>query len=113
MPPPLTQSNLQNNFNYRNHYEWITHDSSGRKMNSGEQYGYFIDPGVPAVQDHVLNVLCDLVSGYPQLDGLHLDYIRYPSSGWGHHPISVQRYKNHVIQYGHQILESMAHSADH
>ncbi len=97
---PTHQSYLQNNFIYRNHYEWITHDSRGRKMNSGEQFGYFIDPGVPAVQDHVLNVLCDLVSGYPQLDGLHLDYIRYPSSVWGHHPISVQRYNNHVIQYG-------------
>jgi len=97
---PTHQSYLQNNYIYRKHYEWITHDSKGRKMNSGEQFGYFIDPGVPAVQDHVLNVLSDLVSGYPQLDGLHLDYIRYPSSEWGYHPISVQRYENYIVQYG-------------
>jgi len=97
---PTNQTYLQNNHIYRNHYDWITYDQNGRRMNGGDQYGYFIDPGIPAVQDYVLEVLSDLVSGYPELDGLHLDYIRYPGTDWGYHPISVQRYNNHVIQYG-------------
>lgn len=97
---PTHPTYLQSNHIYRNHYDWITYDKNKARMSGGEQYGFFIDPGIPAVQDYVLNVLCDLVSGYPQLDGLHLDYIRYPAADLGYHPISVQRWENHVIQYG-------------
>ena len=37
----------------------------------------WLDPAVPAVRDHLARVLVDLVRAYPQLDGLHLDYVRY------------------------------------
>lgn len=97
---PLTSSLVSSNYIYRNHHDWITFNKSGSKMNSTEQYGYFIDPGVPEVQDYVLNVLSDLVSGYPDLDGLHLDYIRYPSTTWGYHPTSVSRYEEYKIVHG-------------
>lgn len=98
---PLNNGHLANNYIYRNHFNWITHDRNGKQMNSPEQFGYFIDPGVPEVREHVLNVLSDLVSGYPELDGLHLDYIRYPNTTWGYHPISVQRYETHKITHGY------------
>lgn len=97
---PTLPSLVANNYIYQNHYEWITYDSKHRRMNSSEAFGYFIDPGIPAVQDYVLDVLSDIVQNYPELDGLHLDYIRYPSSTWGYHPISEQRYENHMLQYG-------------
>ena len=97
---PTLPSLVENNYIYQNHYDWITYDTKHRRMNSSEAFGYFIDPGIPAVQDYVLDVLSDIVQNYPELDGLHLDYIRYPSSTWGYHPISQQRYENHLIQYG-------------
>lgn len=97
---PTLHSLVINNYIYQNHYDWITYDAKNRKMNSSENFGYFIDPGIPAVQDYVLEVLSDLVQNYPQLDGLHLDYIRYPNSSWGFHPISLQRWENHQNQYG-------------
>lgn len=40
--------------------------------------GYWLDPGSERVQRYLLDVLAELVSSYPQLDGVHLDFIRYP-----------------------------------
>jgi uncharacterized lipoprotein YddW (UPF0748 family) len=97
---PLNHDLIAANYIYRNHNDWITFNNSGTKMNSSEQFGYFIDPGIPEVQDYVINVLSDLVSGYPELDGLHLDYIRYPNTTWGYHPTSVGRYEEHRIVHG-------------
>ena len=38
----------------------------------------WLDPGAPGVADRVVAVLDELVTRYPELDGLHLDYLRYP-----------------------------------
>lgn len=97
---PTLPSLVEKNYIYQNHYDWITYNAKHKRMNSSEAFGYFIDPGIPEVQDYVLDVLSDLVQNYPELDGLHLDYIRYPSSTWGYHPISQQRFENHMVQYG-------------
>jgi uncharacterized lipoprotein YddW (UPF0748 family) len=40
--------------------------------------GLYLSPLVPAAQDYTAAVIEELVSRYP-IDGLHLDYIRYPS----------------------------------
>ncbi|MDD3523902.1 MAG: family 10 glycosylhydrolase [Candidatus Cloacimonetes bacterium] len=93
---PTAREYVAINHIYNNHPEWITHDKDGRQMRSSEQFGYFIDPGIPEVQEYLLDVFSDIVYGYPELDGLHLDYIRYPSSAWGYHPISVNRYQESI-----------------
>jgi uncharacterized lipoprotein YddW (UPF0748 family) len=40
--------------------------------------GLYLDPGVPEVRERIVTLFRDLVSGHPDLDGLHLDYIRHP-----------------------------------
>jgi uncharacterized lipoprotein YddW (UPF0748 family) len=40
--------------------------------------GYWLDPGDPHVQDGLAALIQELVSRYPTLDGVHLDFIRYP-----------------------------------
>lgn len=40
--------------------------------------GIYLDPGVPAVREYLVMTFRDLVTRYPELDGLHLDYIRHP-----------------------------------
>ena len=40
--------------------------------------GYWLDPANPTVQAYLIEVMIELVSHYPHLDGLHFDYIRYP-----------------------------------
>lgn len=38
----------------------------------------WIDPGAPEVAPRIAEVFAELAARYPALDGLHLDYIRYP-----------------------------------
>lgn len=40
--------------------------------------GIYLDPAVPKVRDQLVMTFTDLVTRYPTLDGLHLDYIRHP-----------------------------------
>ncbi|MGH7429334.1 MAG: glycoside hydrolase family 10 protein, partial [Candidatus Methylomirabilaceae bacterium] len=40
--------------------------------------GYWLDPGDPHVQDALAGLIQELVSRYPTLDGVHLDFVRYP-----------------------------------
>ncbi|MBW2242982.1 MAG: family 10 glycosylhydrolase [Deltaproteobacteria bacterium] len=38
----------------------------------------WLDPAAPGVAERLAETLVELVRGYPGLDGLHLDYVRYP-----------------------------------
>ena len=40
--------------------------------------GIYLDPAVPAVRERLVATFGDLLARYPELDGLHLDYIRHP-----------------------------------
>ncbi len=40
--------------------------------------GLYLDPGSPGVRERLVATFVELVDRYPDLDGLHLDYIRYP-----------------------------------
>lgn len=44
------------------------------KQSSGE---WFLDPGNPSVKAYLVDLVKEIVSGY-DIDGIHLDYIRYP-----------------------------------
>lgn len=95
----LDSAQIAENYIVKNHADWITHDKSGKRMSSTDQYGFYTDPGVTGVREHLLDVFSDLVSGYPELDGLHLDYIRYPNSSLGYHPESVERFKASGLEW--------------
>jgi uncharacterized lipoprotein YddW (UPF0748 family) len=43
----------------------------------GDVEGYYLSPAIPAVGDHLEKVVRELVRAYG-VDGLHLDFIRYP-----------------------------------
>ena len=40
--------------------------------------GIWLDPAAPGVVEYLVATLGDLVDAYPDLDGLHLDFIRHP-----------------------------------
>lgn len=54
-------------------------------------------PGIPAVRQHVINVVNDIVDHY-DIDGIHFDYVRYPEGapqkGYSHDSISVARFNS-------------------
>ncbi len=78
------------------HPDWVVCDSSGTPMNPGSHY-LWASPGIPAVREHVLNVVKDIVSNY-DLDGIHFDYIRYPEEspvkGYSRDSVSVARFNS-------------------
>jgi uncharacterized lipoprotein YddW (UPF0748 family) len=76
---------LPSNHLYRKKPEWITHDIHLKRMHYNSYEGAFLEPGLPEVQDYLYNVLMDIVINY-EINGLHLDYIRYPDTDFGYHP---------------------------
>lgn len=75
---------------FRSHPDWFVTDARGRSMRTlsrgeldrrglrGE--GWFLDPAVLEVRTELRRFILELVLRYP-VEGVHLDYIRYPS-GW-------------------------------
>ena len=64
---------------------WVTRTDTG-------VWSDYLDPGVPAVQDHVAAIVGELAERYP-VDGIHLDYVRYQGNQYGYHPIAVKRFQ--------------------
>lgn len=69
--------------------------------------GGFLDPGVPEVQIYTHQVLMDLARNY-DVDGIHLDFVRYPGQGWGYSPDSVGLY---VLEKGATAPPAPANAA--
>ena len=75
------------------HPEWLNKNFDGK---TGTSDGLFLDPGVPEVRAYTVKVLGDLLSKY-DVDGIMLDFVRYPDRDWGYSEIAVARFNK---QYG-------------
>ena len=70
---------------YHAHPEWFLKDSAGRRQPLG--WYVSLNPCFPEVRAYLVSVMWEIVSHYP-IDGLHLDYIRFPNerskayAGW-------------------------------
>ena len=72
------------------HPEWLSQTKTGETW---DPYGMaWLDPGLPAVQDYLYNVFMDIVVNY-NVDGLHLDYVRYTSPAFGRNPAAIARFE--------------------
>jgi len=65
-------------------------DAWGNRADDGSTSGY-LDPGVPEVQTYTHKVFMDVAQNY-DVDGLHMDFVRYPGLGWGYTPESLSLY---------------------
>jgi|YNPNPStandDraft_1061719.scaffolds.fasta_scaffold00029_14 uncharacterized lipoprotein YddW (UPF0748 family) len=70
------------------HPEWLTKDVNGAVV--GPE-GIYIDPGVPEARTYLANVVGDIARRY-KVDGIHLDYFRYPGADWGYNELSLTRF---------------------
>jgi len=66
------------------HPEWAAVEredvgETGPQPSSQEPGYYFLDPSIPAARDYVRGLFEEVLTDY-DVDGLHLDYIRYPVS---------------------------------
>ncbi|MCK7484412.1 MAG: family 10 glycosylhydrolase [Bacillus subtilis] len=55
---------------------------------ASEHNGYFLDPANPQVQQYLLNILAEIANNY-EVDGINIDYIRYPASAQEISPIML------------------------
>ena len=54
--------------------------------------GYYLSPSVPGVGDRLEAVVRELVRSYP-VDGLHLDFVRYPGPEWDYSRSALEGFR--------------------
>ena len=112
------------------HPDWAMHDDKGRSLldyspKEREQNwleGVWLDPGHPEVQDYVERLYREVLSRYA-LDGVQMDFIRYPSTfafstglyyppnpTFGYHPAAIAAFK---VAGGSDPLDLLNHRARH
>lgn len=70
--------------------EWIVYPASSPgngklSKRKGDSEGLFNSPLLPEVQSYILEIVDDILSKY-DIDGIHLDYIRFPGRDFDFHP---------------------------
>ena len=70
---------------YRKHGDWANLTNDGAA-------GGFLDPGIPEVQTYTHKIFMNVAMNY-DVDGLHMDFVRYPGVMWGYTPTSLSQYK--------------------
>jgi uncharacterized lipoprotein YddW (UPF0748 family) len=65
------------------------------KEDRSELEGVYTAPSHPAVKEHVYNVFMDVVENY-DVDGVHFDYVRYPSPDFDYGRTALERFRVEV-----------------
>jgi uncharacterized lipoprotein YddW (UPF0748 family) len=60
---------------YNAHPDWFLYDRNGRRQPLSDHY-VFLNPALREVRDYIAAVCREIIRGY-DVDGLHLDYIRF------------------------------------
>lgn len=72
------------------HPDWLVADESGAPMALNSGY-VWMSPGNPAVRERLRDVVEDIADHY-DVDGIHLDLVRYPGAQYSHDAVSEARY---------------------
>ena len=99
---PRVIDNLSENHLFYKNPSWLTHHKDGKRILNNQFEGAYIDPGIKEVQDYLVNVFSDIVQNY-EIDGLHLDYIRYPHKDYGYHPLSIKNFNKDLSITDYEI----------
>ncbi|NIN67737.1 MAG: family 10 glycosylhydrolase, partial [Anaerolineae bacterium] len=77
--------------------EWLMKDDRRKtKFAKGRVY---LDPGLPAVREYLVSIVEEIVNNY-DVDGIHLDSVRYPGEQSGYNEDSVLRFNEENSTYG-------------
>ncbi|MBN2001595.1 family 10 glycosylhydrolase [candidate division KSB1 bacterium] len=90
--PPNTEHQL-----FLDHQDWLVVDVFGRRQNLNSHY-VWLAPTNPHVKDYLLNICAELYQNY-KIDGLHLDYIRYPGTAYSYDTVSIEFFKTEYGTY--------------
>ena len=87
--PPADPDHLWHRHGPGSAEPWVCLDAQGRPAR--EEY-YYLSPGVPEVQAYLRRVILDVVTRY-DVDGIHLDRMRFPGPDYIHDPVSERRFR--------------------
>ena len=76
-PPPATTPPQH----WIEHPDWFLHSEAGERQPLQPSYYVALNPCLPEVRNHVADICQELLENYPDLAGIHLDYIRFLESG--------------------------------
>jgi uncharacterized lipoprotein YddW (UPF0748 family) len=85
------------------HPDWVARNRAGTPMPilksaTADNYAFF-SPTKKAVQDHVKHVINEIVGKY-RVDGIHLDYVRFPDSSYSYDTESRVAYLKAELREG-------------
>ncbi len=63
---------------YNKRPEWLWYDQFGNKQALSDKFYVSVNPCLPEVRRYLVEVMRDIVGRY-DVDGLHLDYLRFPN----------------------------------
>jgi len=81
--PPTSPKHIVNR-----HPEWINKNFAGTNRASE---GLYVDPGIPEAREYVAGIFEEIAKSY-NVDGVHMDYIRYPNTQWGYSDLALKQY---------------------
>jgi uncharacterized lipoprotein YddW (UPF0748 family) len=122
-PSNTTPQHMYHRFNSLYGDHWVQWHENGTPMGLNSSY-LTASPGHPAVQDHIVAVCQDILQNY-DVDGLHLDYIRYSGPAYSHDPVSEHRFgeaqpvawadwqRQQITQVVDRVYEEMDQSRPH
>ncbi len=79
---------------YYTHPDWFMVDQNGRRQKANDHYS-FLSPTHPEVTPYLLRICREILEKY-RIDGLHLDYVRFPGPAFSWDEPSVTRFR---LQY--------------
>jgi uncharacterized lipoprotein YddW (UPF0748 family) len=81
--------------------------------NAGDIEGYYLSPSAPGVSGHLEQIVRELLATYP-VDGLHLDFIRYPGPDHDYSRAALEGFRTPTSEGGvFRIAELLAGPANH
>lgn len=64
---------------WRTKREWFMIDHLGKLLRPSDSFYTFLSPGIKDVQNHLGSLFGEIARKYKDLDGVHMDYVRYPA----------------------------------
>lgn len=84
--PPRSQNQI-----YHTHPDWFMVDQYGHRQPLNKHY-VWLSPTHPKVTPYLLEICKEIYQNY-DVDGLHLDYVRFPASAYSYDQASLHAYK--------------------
>src|SRR5688572_17979234 len=66
------------------------------RAQSSKVEGLYTSPLHPAAQDHTAAVIAEIAANYA-IDGVHLDYVRFPNEHFDYSTSAIEQFKNSVL----------------